>query len=190
MIQVICPTIAGREENYERCVRAYEQRTVDQVNFITIYGEPTCGLAWQKGVELAGPGYIHFTADDLEPLDGWDVDARQAADDGFLPAPVIYVRNSGQVEILGVTPDGFFSRIPFCTSAQWEKIGPMIPIHYYTDNWFSWMGNKAGFLTMEIPSYRFNHHWAMAGRHGSEKMSADYIEYERYKREGYEQAAR
>lgn len=131
MIQVICPTIAGREDSVRRCMAAYEQRTVDEVNFIVVYGEETCGKAWQRGVELAGAGYRHFTADDLEPLGGWDIDARQAADDGLLPAPVIYTRDSGQVEQLGVTPDGFFSRIPFCTEKQWEQIGPMIPIHYY-----------------------------------------------------------
>lgn len=186
MINVICPTIPGREEFFTKCHAAYEERTEDDVNFITVVGEQTCGVAWQKGVELAAPGYIHFTADDLEPLDGWDADARRGADDGLLPAPVIYTRDTGQIEMLGpTTPDGFFTRIPFCSAKQWECIGPMIPIHYYTDNWFSWKGSQCGFMTMEVVTYRFKHHWAMEGRKSNEQMAAEYQEYERYKREGY-----
>lgn len=183
MISIICPTIAGREQTYERCKSAYETRTAAEIEFITIYDEPACGIAWQKGVELAEGDYIHFTADDLEPLDGWDVEARHAANDGIMPAPLIYTRDTGQVEVLGVTPDGFFSRIPFCTREQWDQIGPMIPIHYYTDNWFTWKSNQLGLMTMEIPSYAFKHHWAMAGRKSD--MSYDYSEYRRYKQVGY-----
>lgn len=183
MISVICPTIEGREEIYAKCKAAYEERTDDEISFITIFGEPTCGIAWQKGAEVASGQYLHFTADDLEPLEGWDIDARLAADDGILPAPVIYKADTGTVEPLGVMPDGFFTRIPFCSAEQWRAIGPMIPLHYYTDNWFSWRGSRAGYLTMEVITYRFKHHWAQRGRKHS--LNDDSREYERYKRENY-----
>ena len=185
MITIVCPTVRGREPSYEFCMAAYEATTVDDFQFITIFGEDACGKAWEKGARQMVGDYLHFTADDLEPLDGWDIEARLSADDGLLPAPIIYTRDSGQVEELGVTPDGFFSRIPFCTREQWQKIGPMIPIHYYTDNWFSWKAKQFGYMTVGVASYRFNHHWAMEGRYGNDRMSADYAAYERYKREGY-----
>ena len=185
MISVICPTVQGREQSYERCKRTYHERTIDEIQFITVHDMPSAGTAWNLGVEEATGDYIHFTADDLEPLEGWDGEARRAADDGILPAPVIYTRDSGQIEPLGTLPDGLFTRIPFCTSQQWQKISPMIPLHYYTDNWFSWKGNQHGLITMEVPSYAFKHHWEMAGRKSNDQMAAEYYEYERYKREGY-----
>ena len=192
MITIIVPTVTGREDYYERCVNAYENNTEDESEIITIKDRPTCGLAWQDGVELADRDthYIHFTADDLEPCIGWDHHARAVADAGNLPAPLIFTQDTGFEEKLGITPDGFFSRIPFCTREQWEEIGPMIPLHYFTDNWFSWRGRQVGYEIVLAEGYAFKHHWAMAVRGAGmpphERMSFDAAEYEHYKTNGYE----
>lgn len=189
MIHVVVPTIQGRIDHYERCIAGYQSRTDDKINLITIRDEKTCGLAWQKGASLAGDDpkhYLHFSADDLEPLEGWDIKARECVDEFNLPAPVIYNGSNKQIEQIGVQPDGFFSRIPFCSLKQWKKIGPMIPIHYYSDNFFSWRAREAGFETIEVKTYAFMHHWAQAGRYKGDRMTADHALYEKYKAEGYE----
>ena len=191
MIFIVCPTVTGREDTYQRCVDAYENRTEDSFEIITILDRPACGIGWQEGAEIAlehgarPEDYLHFTADDLEPALGWDIEARPSADLGILPAPKIFNGFSKVEEHIGVVPDGFFTRIPFCTFKQWENIGPMIPIHYYTDNYFSWRGLQAGYQTLGVPSYAFLHHWAQVKRFTNEKMTNDAMEYERYKREGY-----
>ena len=190
MISIIVPTVDGREDHYERCVSAYENRTEDEFEIITIRNRATCGLAWQEGAEQAQGLYIHFTADDLEPALAWDIGAREIADAGKLPAPTIFTRDTGIEERIGVQPDGFFTRIPFCTREQWEKIGPMIPIHYYTDNYFSWRGILAGYPTVLAPGYAFKHHWADpargAGMTQNERLIFDANEYLHYQENGYE----
>jgi len=186
MISVICPTIDGREEHFERCEKAYAENTATAYEFIVIRNEPTCGIAWQKGAEQAKGDYIHFTADDLEPWTNWDKEAREMADDGWLPAPIIWNAPNQQIEAIGPTLyDGFFTRIPFCTAAQWDDIGPMIPLHYYTDNWFSARGKEAGYESIEVEGYRFSHWWAMSGRL-MDNMQKDFELYKHYREAGYE----
>ena len=188
LISVVIPTVQGREEHLERCVDAYEHRTNAQIETIIVRDEPTCGIAWQKGSELAGGYFLHFTADDLEPALGWDVRARRAAEDGIIPMPTIWNGVSGTLEPLGPNTTGC-TRIPFCTMKQWEQIGPMIPLHYYTDNWFSHKAIQAGLLLRETHGYSFRHHWAMsargAGMSQSERMVYDEHEFGRYLIEGY-----
>jgi len=189
VISIIIPTVDGREAHYERCVNAYENRTEDEFEIITIRNRTTCGIAWQDGAELAKGLYIHFTADDLEPCLEWDTPAREVADAGYLPAPTIFTRDTGIEERIGITPDGFFTRIPFCTREQWEKIGPMIPIHYFTDNYFSWRGQQAGIETVLAPTYAFKHHWAEPRRGagmGPNRINHDADQYAIYKETGYE----
>jgi hypothetical protein len=175
MISIIIPTVDGRESDLIRCRAAYEQRTIIEHEIIVIENLSSCGEAWQVGVEMAVGDYIHFSADDLEPHDRWCLDAVKAADDGGLPAPTIYGPKGG-VEHLGSETDGC-TRIPFCTREQWLNIDPMLPIHYYTDNWFSARGVQAGYPIIEVPTYRFTHHWAMAGRYGGQKMMDDKMAY-------------
>jgi hypothetical protein len=172
MITVVVPTIVGREEHYARCVAAYESRTSQPINIITLHDYPTCGEAWNAGAELAdGEGdYLHFTADDLEPHDGWDVPAMQAVKHGALPAPRI-VRADGTLDYCGYhgveLPDKAIvqmSVIPFMSWEQWEKIGPGLPIHYFSDNYISWRGHQAGYPTVVRRAFAFTHHWAQPGR--------------------------
>ena len=186
MISVICPTIDGREEHFQRCEKAYADNTSTAYEFIVIRNEPTCGIAWQKGSEQAKGDYIHFTADDLEPWTNWDKEAREMADDDWLPAPIIWNAHGQHIEAIGPTLyDGFFTRIPFCTRSQWEAIGPMIPLHYYTDNWFSARGADAGYESIEVEGYRFSHWWAMTGRL-MDAMAPDFEMYKHYRECGYE----
>lgn len=170
VITVVIPTVAGREVDFARCVAAYRQRSVHELRIVTLHDMPTCGEAWNAGAEQANGDYLHFTADDLEPHRGWDVAAVAAADAGELPAPRI-VRPDGRLDYCGVhgreLPDGMrvsMSVIPFMTMAQWQAIGPVLPVHYFSDNWISWRGRLAGFPTVVRRAFAFTHHWATAGR--------------------------
>lgn len=187
-ISIVVPTVDGREDHLRRCLDAYEHRSNAYIELIVIENEPTCGIAWQKGAEQASGHFLHFTADDLEPAFAWDLHARHAANDGIIPMPRIYGPDK-RIEPLGPSTQGC-TRIPFCTMAQWEQIGPMIPLHYYTDNWFSHKAQQAGLMLREKMGYTFMHHWAQpargAGMTQSERMIHDEAAFQRYLLEGYQ----
>ena len=176
MISVIVPTVPGREKHLEACLAAYDRYTTD-FEVHVIVGRPTCGEAWLAGADKAVGDYIHFSADDLEPFDGWWRAAVHVADTGFLPAPRI-LKADGTLETCGGS-DGFgelptgrqtdFTRIPFMARHQWNLIRPLVEgflvgAHYFTDNAVSWAGMQAGFPTVVHRGYSFTHHWAQAGR--------------------------
>jgi Glycosyl transferase family 2 len=170
MISVVVPTIVGREDHYARCVAAYERTLGDQLQLITMRDFPTCGEAWNAGAEQATGEYLHFSADDLEPHDGWLEPAIQAVRRGYLPAPRI-VNPDGQLDYCGhhgvELPDKAIvamSVIPFMTRQQWDRIGPSLNCHYFTDNYLSWRGLQAGYQTVVRRQYAFTHHWAQPGR--------------------------
>lgn len=189
MIGVVVPTVPGRAEHVERCVGAYVRATAAKVWVILEWDRPTCGIAWQRGAQrarAAGCEYLHLTADDLVPHEGWDIPARETADHGGIPAPVVH-RPQGGIESSG----GWWDRahadweqtsntsvVPFCTLEAWATIGPMLPLHYYTDNWFTYRAREAGMPVVVRNGYAFTHHWAQARRHGDDRMQADRLAFE------------
>lgn len=193
MISVVIPTVDGREEHLERCVKAYRERTVALVQLIIIRNRACCGDAWNEGAELAEGDFLHWTADDLEPAIEWDVPARECGARGEIPAPVIY-KPDGSIESCGgwwdrVIPDGEpttnTSVVPFCTRAQWEDIRPHLPAHYYTDNWFTYRAHLARLPVIVRSRYAFIHHWAQPGR-GAGMTEQDRMAHDR---EVFEEAA-
>lgn len=170
-ISVVIPTVDGREDHYERCYAAYSERTPWSLEILTVRNENSCGNAWQKGAEVATGQFLHFTADDLEPLEGWSEIAIGAAERGELPAPRMLQPDGS---LYGAYPWGnpadgtpvTMSVVPFFERELWSKIGPMLPDHhYYTDNFVSWRAERAGLkITYQGSSYAFIHHWAQAKR--------------------------
>ena len=172
MVSIVVPTVSGRERHLEACLSAYDRYTTD-FEVHVIMGRPTCGEAWLAGADQAAGDYLHFSADDLEPLAGWWQAAVWTADNGHLPAPRI-LKADGTLETCGGT-DGFqelpnghltdFPRIPFMTRLQWELIRPRVEgflagAHYFTDNAVGWAGPR----TVVTRGYSFVHHWAQPGR--------------------------
>lgn len=170
-ITVVVPTITGREDHYARCIEAYQTRSHFDLNLVTVKDLPTCGEAWNRGAAVGAPGdYLHFSADDLEPHQGWDIAAMEVVDAGQLPAPRI-VNPAGELDYCGDHgvdhPDGVqvqMSVIPFMSWAMWGRIGPSLNTHYFTDNYLSWRGYRAGYPTVVKRAYAFTHHWAQPGR--------------------------
>ncbi len=178
-LTIVMPTISGREAWLERATESFAANTHVPVEFIVLTDMPTCGLAWQAGGEQAVGDYIYMAADDVEAMPGWDVAAIEACDRGVLPAPIVYNPDMG-VQSCGerwgdMMPDGAktqFTRAPFMSRAQWEIAQPMLPVHYYTDNWVSWKCWQAGIPTVVTHGFRLIHHLAKEGRNES-RMGSD-----------------
>lgn len=173
-VAVIIPTIPGREEDVARCVEAYRRTAPDALVFIE-RGHPSCGAAWIAGAEKAAPfDYLHLTADDLEPHDGWLETALETVQKGYIPAPLVYHPN-GELESAGLANFGCHrgvysdwmmiegTTVPFLTRKMWDRIG-MIPVHYCTDLWVSHQGRNWGWETVVRTGMRFTHYNAPAGR--------------------------
>lgn len=198
-IAVVIPTIDGREDHYERCFNSYMDRTPGhEVTIFTARNHPTLGIAWQEGVEqinLDDFDYLHLTCDDVEILDGWIEPAIEAVEKGFIPAP--YAINFDDTFIsYGHPPGGGMEDwkpttttvSPFCKASWWKDIGPMIPLHMYTDDHFSHKARLAGYETRCRTGYRTRHHHAMerrgAGMEERARLVHDMHLYHRYLQNG------
>jgi hypothetical protein len=194
LISIICPTIEGREHWVERCEIAYEKTISDEFDweFLLIENQPTCGLAWRAGLKEAEGDYIQLTADDIEPLAGWLEPAIEVVDEGNLPSPLIYEPDREKVQSFGdvwqppadrLPEDGTeanITRVPFASREQFDRIGLMLPTHYFTDNWVTFRGGDCGFKTLLCSGYALVHHTAPEGRIDW-RMRTDREAYERYR---------
>lgn len=170
LITVVIPTVQGREALLTQCLAAYANRSVYPIEPLVYHDRPTCGIGWQLGAQEASGDYIHITADDLEPHEGWDVAAVNAIDDGYLPAPRV-IDPAGQPQYLpgwgAEHPDGTevdMSTIPFMSRTLLEKVTPLFTAHYWTDNFFSDRAKAAGYQPRLTIGYGFTHHWGQPGR--------------------------
>lgn len=168
LISIVVPTIDGREDYLERCLTAYAAHG-GELEFVVVRNEKTCGRGWQRGAERAHGDYIHLTCDDIEPCAGWWEGAVRTIERGFVPAPRV-LNTDGSLQTCGdvdESPDGArtdFTRLPFVSRAQWEVVQPMIPLHYFTDNWVSDRCRAAGIETVVARDYLVLHHLAQEGR--------------------------
>lgn len=181
LISIIVPTIKGREQWLQRCLDSYRRTSPSSSEVIVVHDRPTCGIAWNDGIYLASGKYIHFSADDLEAHEGWWREGVLAADNGLLAAPRI-LNPDGTLQSCGVIdrecPQGIavgFTRIPFLSEEQAEKITPIIETHYSTDVWVSEIGRLHGYQTVMARGYLFTHHFAQEGR-VDERLEADNAE--------------
>ena len=173
MVDLIIPTVTGREDTLERCLEAYRRNTApDILNYIVIKDEATCGLAWKKGMEESEAPYVALSCDDLEvtsPL--WAGACCQTVDAGYLPSPIVR-RPDGTLESCGgdmkaphclistMLENGVavdFSPVPFMSREQADAIG-MHRGHYKTDTYVSHKGRQLGWSTVITHGYEFVHH--------------------------------
>lgn len=175
LISIIVPTITGREETLARCVESYE-RTLDGARYeiVVVKDEPNWPTACNEGFRQSKGDVLHFTADDLEALEGWHLEALlHLSVHDELPAPAVYdYREDGKFANEVDGPDGavtHFTRIPIMRRDQWERIGEWPEIDYYADLWVSEKGRYLGIETRMVYSYRFVHHWSGIGRIDSER---------------------
>jgi glycosyltransferase involved in cell wall biosynthesis len=187
---IIIPTVRGREKSLARTVDAYIATTPPRkYEIIIVRHQPTCGLAWNIGADCSHSDYIHFTADDIVPSPGWNESAIEAAEDGVIPAPYVKSPSVPNQASFGHTGDGGLmsldtpdrtrcnvSVIPFFRSDLWEKIGPILPIHYYSDDYLSFRARSAGVPVETRRGYEFTH-WFEGG--GARTNMGDRIQTDR-----------
>ncbi len=181
MVDVIIPTVSGREDLLERCIESYKRHThPDSLNLIVVRDERTVGKAWLAGIEQSTAPYIHLSGDDLEVTSPtWAGACVEAVDAGRLPCPVIH-RPDGSLESCGGDMSAYgcliaemqqngtevdFSPLPFGSREQVEAIG-MLDIHYCSDVWFSYRGRQLGWPSVVVRGYEMLHHHSNIGRRG------------------------
>ena len=184
MISIIIPTIEGRSHWLHQCIESYVKTSPSSCEIIVVIDKPTCGIAWNEGYAQATGSYIHFSADDLEAHEDWWREAVLAADNDLLAAPRI-LNPDGTLQSCGVVDyecaQGLavgFTRIPFMSSDQAEKITPIVETHYSTDVWVSEIGRLHGYQTVMARGYLFTHHFAQEGR-VDERLDSDNAEVTR-----------
>jgi hypothetical protein len=180
-ISVILPTVTGREDYLARAVSSYEMHSPGnyELDLVVETNHASCGLGWQAGWERCTGDYILFTCDDIVACTGWAAPAVEAVDLGFLPAPQVYAPN-GEPQSLpsaGVVGQDWaevhMSALPFASRAQMAKVVPLFTAHYFTDNWISWRGQRAGWPCRLRSDFAFIHWWAQ------HKRGAGVTEHER-----------
>lgn len=180
-VAVIIPTVPGREADLARTTAAYESELDARV--YPQYGHTTVGAGWTAGVEAllarhdheraALPRYVQLGNDDMPPDPGWFDPAVEAMEAGFTPCPVM-CRANGTIESAGSwEPDPEpadwtivdWTPLPFFRLDEWRDVGPIPPIHYYSDNWFAAASIYRAQRDIVVRSaYRFLHTWAQPGR--------------------------
>jgi hypothetical protein len=169
VISVVIPTVKGRGASLARCKAAYKATSPATCEYIVVHDKPNWPAACNFGYRQSTFDRIHFTADDLEPLPGWWQEAMawlETHDE--LPAPkVLNYSADGEWDNAVDGPDKgvpHFTRIPFMTRSQYERIGPWPEIDYGADVWLSEKARTLGIETRMIHSYSFIHHWEQVGR--------------------------
>lgn len=189
-ILIVLPTVTGREEHFNRCITAYAERTPGyEPHIVATFDQPTWGQGIRTVLEQVGDDidtfeYIHFTADDLEPMEGWAAPAVEAAKSGVVPAP--YLMDTGGEVFYGHPPTRdmadwkptLTSTIPFMRVRDWKKCAPMCDWHFFTDDFISHRARSAGLGICCRSDYRFVHHVAQerrgAGMSQDQRMHHDH----------------
>jgi hypothetical protein len=179
---VVIPTIKGREESLKRTLDAYLETDHD-LDIHIVADCPTCGIAWDAGLHYAiqkgGFDYIHLSADDLVPHDGWLDAAIPFLERDVIPMPKI-LNPDGTLFSFGHW-NNTVSVVPIFPAKYIDRILPMFTGQYYTDNHVS--------DSLKLPhelceGYTFTHYLEKAGRGAgmdeNERMIKDKEDYDRW----------
>lgn len=181
-ISVLIPTITGREDTLARAIDAYNTRSKGfEVEVITVLNYPTWPSGCNEARKFATGDILHYSADDLEPLEGWADAMLDSLNQGFIPGARLWdYEKKGEPIYQGYDgPSGSLvrlARVPAAMKDLANRIGDIpAPIHYYSDNWFTDKANLLGWPTRVQSGYDFLHHWAQVGRLDSGDWRAKYL---------------
>lgn len=177
-IDLIIPTIEGREASLRRCLESFERFTDANLNEIVVQNSETCGAGWIEGLERSSAPYVALVADDLQlASDTWVEVCIETVEKGLLPCPRVY-QPDGTIESQGGDMNAYghilsrhtkdwaevgFTTVPFLSREQIDRIG-MIPTQYACDTWVSHRGRQLGYETVLRHGYDFIHHQEQVGR--------------------------
>ena len=161
MISIIVPTITGREEWLEKCLKGYKL-TAPDAEVIVVKDQPSCAEGWQKGYEQSSGDYLHFTADDIVPGYDWYPAAIEMLDRGVLPVASVF---EGRKRFICPTPMNVLKvMIPFLTRDMMELGNWFLPIHHGSDDWVTYRAVQLGIPVEFCPQYVIHHYTAPEGR--------------------------
>lgn len=177
-IDLIVPTIKGREEALERCLDSYERNSLVELNQIIVADSETCGWGWKRGLRLSSAPYVLFGCDDQECLSGtWAQTCIETVEQGMLPCPRVW-NPDGSIESQGGDMASFrhviarpqkdwtpvdYTTVPFLSRAWADEIGSL-EIHYSSDVWFSYRARQLGHETVLRHGYDVRHWKDAIGR--------------------------
>jgi hypothetical protein len=177
-IDLIVPTVKGREESLERCLDSYERNSLVDVVPIVVADSETCGWGWKRGLRISDAPYVLLACDDQECVSPtWAQICIETVDKGNLPCPRVW-RPDGTIESQGGdmgSPHHVVNRpqkdwtevdyttIPFASREMIDEIG-MLEIHYSSDVWVSYRGRQLGYKTVLRHGYDVRHWKHEVGR--------------------------
>lgn len=177
-VDLVVPTIQGREASLERCIESFKTHTSVDLNPIVVSDSRTCGWGWRQGIAASQAPYLALVADDLELIsDKWFEVCAETVDEGLLPCPRVY-RPDGTVESQGGDLKAYghlraqhrkdrspcdFVTVPFVSREQIERIG-MLDVQYACDTWISYRGRQLGYETVLRHGWDLVHYQEQAGR--------------------------
>ncbi len=179
MIDVIIPTIPGREASLERFLESLKKSTPDDpYREIVVPDSKTCGAGWKQGLELSSADYVLLACDDQRIVsDTWAPVGMEAADKGWIVCPRVYdfagniASNGGDMNAyahLSKRPkldwaEVDYTTIPFLSREAIDRIG-MLEIHYASDVWVSYRGRQLGYRTCIRHGFDVVHYEEQIGR--------------------------
>lgn len=190
-IVVAIPTIAERGDLAEQTAAAWHLHTCQPVRtVISAAGDSwAAGLndVWQQ-VRHLEPDVFVCGSDDMVPDDdNWLPPLLEYLAQGMFPAPCVvdprftnYGGHRSPVDD-GTSSDG--SSFPVIAGGWGDLIFPLPPdLHYYADNLFAVLLERAGHPCVAVPSSRIRHLWAREGRGAgfgdeSTRMLVDTVRY-------------
>lgn len=169
-LSLVIPTVDGRGHWLRRSLKAFEETTPVPYETLVYENLPTCGIAWNRGIEDAKGEYVLLSADDLEPLPGWWEAGLASLELSRIPSARI-LNSDGSLQCMGdwivEIEEGApceLSRIPFAPRQLMQDVYPIIETHYATDNYFSLKAAEHGWPSHITRGFCFYHHWAEQGR--------------------------
>jgi hypothetical protein len=175
MLSIILPTITGREDSYRECRAAYSATLDVEYEVVTPLDYMTVGEAWNAGALQASGDTFLFAIDDAVPQPGWYDAGMLCVKRGVLPSPTLWfadgsLEGAGTMGFGGFLPlaaDGVECRsagLVFVDAKAWRRTGPFLPIHYYSDDEWSWRWRKQGWLVQVCHGFAFAHGHNPVGR--------------------------
>ena len=181
-LSIICPTILGRENALQAVMQAFKETTPGGAEVIVPQNHPSVGQAWNEGAKKANGDVLLFTIDDAVPRPGWYEAGLSVLEDWVIPSPTLWLPD-GTLEGAGTMGGGMFLPLgqerTLCRSAgillmfrrQWTAVGEFLPIHYYTDDDWTWRFAKLGGTLVNDHAYAFDHLHHHRGRSDMQRRS-------------------
>lgn len=188
-VSIIVPTIKGRDDAFRTVCEEWERQAAAHrhpVELVKPRGFATVGEAWNAGAAASRGDVLVFAIDDALPHAGCLDAAVAAVARGVIPSPRLLFPD-GTLEACGTM--GMGALLPECPTGTpcraagllavsrpvWTRVGPFLPIHYYSDDEWCWRALLvAGRRCEVVREFAFTHgHHPVRRSEMQERAAAD-----------------